>query len=564
MNKFLLLLVAGPVTSFCQYPSLHQYKLSGITSTVFEYKGCFLNSDCHEKQEKRITEVPPWVIDGGVRTYFFVDGRQSVLWSSPKSLTTNSTIDLKNYANGPDVATRPYIMERFYSSRVKKYDWRRNYHAIYTAQVLWPKDAGRVVVGFCHSENKNEVSGDCYLGHWTNNTIQANVPIDCNDPNTYSGGKPYRDGWAAYNALLTAVWTPYNEQTAWGQGAFANDLGPIAWPCTGYVTTTGIKATSGLRHPSSILRGDSVYIFFVDGGPFGDNVPEVEGRKGGVKVLRVHKDKVLDAHGYSIYYKDPQGGEHWSPSLPEGFTKEKMLDYVAVKGPKSTTLLNDKGAYYQVIRFSVAKVKEREGYIGVEQYIDFSDRTPDHKPTWKVALRYSADLVNWSDRQLIVYKTHSWEASQMNYPVLLNKEGSSNTEVDANEFYIVGSEHTPADHINKIRVYDPAAGLAVEPAGSPRLLMQSLSTVAVPTTVEVLPFPNPFEGFLNVRMTVPAHSRVRIYLITPEGRRLRRLADATTSNLYKASFNLSSLPPGLYLLECLVEGTYVYKKIVKQ
>ena len=533
-----------------------------MTSTVFEYKGCFLSSDCYDKQEKRVTEVPPWIINGGWRTYFFVDGRQSVLWSTQKSLTTNSTIDLKNYGNGPDIATRPYIMERYYSDRVKKYDWRRNYHAIYSAQVLWPREAGRVVVGYCHSENKNEVSGDCQQGNWIANTIQANVPVDCSDRQTWSGGKPYQDGWHAYNALLTAVWTPYTEQTSWGHGAFQNDLGPIAWPCTGYVTTTGVKATSGLRHPSSIVRGDSVYIFFVDGGPFGHNVPLEEGRNGGVKVLRVHKDQSIDAHRYQIYYKDPRGGAHWHSSLPAGFTKEKMLDYVAVKGPKSTTLINDTGAYYQVIRFSVARIKDKEGYIGVEQYIDVNDPTPEGKPTWKVALRYSPDLITWGDRQLIVYKTNSWEESQLNYPVLLNKEGTSNTEVDAHEFYIVGSEHKPTDRVNKIRVYHPGQALAVGTV-SPGFMMQTLSTAAAPAAVEVLPYPNPFEGVLNIRTTAPARSRVRLSLLTLEGRRLRSLADASGRTLHTASVDLSALPAGLYLLECMVDEVAVYRKIVK-
>lgn len=542
---------------------LDKYKISEITSTVFEYKGCFLNSDCHESQKKRVTEVPPWIINGGWRTYFFVDGRQSVLWTSQKSITTNKTIDLKNYASGPDVATRPYIMERYYSDKVKKFDWRRNYHAIYTAQELHLRDAGTVTLGFCHSENKNEASGDCATGTKHQNTIQANVPIDCNDHQTFSGGKPYRDGWNAYNGLLTAVWTPNNAQTNWGHQYFPYDLGPIAWPATGYVTSGGIKCTSGLRHPSSIQRGDSVYIFFVDGGPFGNNIPLEEGRKGGVKVLRVHKDKALDAHNYRIYYKDPQGKEHWNPSLPAGFTKEQMLEYVAVKGPKSTTLVNDTGVYYQVIRFSVARLKGKDAYVGVEQYIDVHDRTPDNRPTWKVALRFSLDLITWTERQMIVYRAQRWEESQMNYPIFLNKEGTSNTEVDANEFYIVGSEHTPTDHINKIRVYDPSYSLVREQSPA-TLMMQTRSTVASSAGIELLPFPNPVEGVLNVRLTLPSRSKIRLFLITLEGRRIKSLADATARNIYTASFDLSSFPQGLYLLECVVDDVPVYRRIVKQ
>lgn len=562
MRGFLLFTVLYPVSVLSQYPALNQYKLSGVTSTVFEYKGCFLNPDCYDKREKRVTEVPPWVLNGGWRTYFFVDGRQSVLWSSEKSLTTNSTIDLKNYGRGPDVAVRPYIMEPFYSDRVKKYDWRRNYHTIFSAHVLWPRDAGRVLVGYCHSENKNEVSGDCHQGNWITNTIQANTPVDCNDRETWSGGKPYQDGWKAYNGLLTAAWTPYTEQTNWGHSAFANDMGPIAWPCTGYVTAGGIKCTSGLRHPSSIVRGDSVYVFFVDNGPYGNNIPQEEGRKGGVKVLRVHKDNALDAHGYQIYYKDPRGQVHWSASLPAGFTKEKMLDYVAVKGPKSTTLINDSGAYYQVIRFSVARLKDRDAYVGVEQFIDDTDRTPQGTPTWKVALRFSQDLVNWTGREMIVYKTNSWQESHLNYPVLLDKEGTSNTEVDAEDFYIVGSEHRPMDRVNKIRVYNPVPPPVVD-RGAPGLMMQSFSTAPVPTSVEVLPFPNPFEGMLSVRMSVASSARVRLFLLTLEGRRIRALADASGRALHTASYDLSALPSGLYLLECIVDDVSMYRKVVK-
>jgi len=438
---FSFLLAAN--SSQAQFPSLSEHISDVDTSVIFRYKNCFLNHACLDNRGKRKTEVPPWVITGEKRSYFFVDGQQTYIWSTTQSLTGNVLINLKKTAMGPYTATLPYRNSPDYDAGVNIDNWKRNYHAIYCAHYLNHNTRGPMTLGFCHGENKNEVVGDCNNGIHFQNTIQSNALIDCNAPDTYSGGVPYHEGWDAYNGILSAAWMQNN-----GGQAFFNDLGPVAWPSTGYVTEDGIKCTSGLRHPSSILVNDYLYIFFVDSGVFGSNIPQEEGRQEGIKVVRVHKDQALDPFGYRIYYKDPSGNISWEPSLPAGLTKENMLNYVGVKGPRSSDILNDTSLNYQMIRFSAAKVKNTNYFIGVEQYIDL----PDSNKV-KVALRFSADLLNWSDRQLVIYSAATWEDSSLNYPIFTNQEGSSNTEIDLSDFYVLGSAHTPSDHIQKKRIH---------------------------------------------------------------------------------------------------------------
>jgi hypothetical protein len=86
-----------------------------------------------------------------------------------------------------------------------------------------------------------------------------------------------------------------------------------------------------------VVTNEYVYIFYTDSGPFGSNIPLEEGRSEGIKVARAPLPFVLDPSSYKVYYRDALGNESWLPSLPVGFTKEHMLDFVAVKDPSPQT-----------------------------------------------------------------------------------------------------------------------------------------------------------------------------------------------------------------------------------
>lgn len=557
------------INAVAQYPSLSDYVIGGIQKTDFEYKNCFLNQSCYDNQKKIKTEVPPWIIPGGWRSYFFVDGRQTYIWSSPKSVIDNSTIDLKNDAVGPYNATKPYIKEWSYSSSSHINNWKRNYHGIYSANYINHPVQGPVSLGFCHGENKNEVEGSCTSGIKYQNTIQQNVLINCNEHQTWSGGNPYEDGWDAYNAILSAVWTPNNSQTNWGQGFFNNELGPIVWPNNGYITPGGVKCTTGFRHPSSIIYNGYVYVFVVQAGSYNGYITEEEGRKGGVKILRVPIDQALNASSYAIYYKDPLGNVIWNPSLPSGLTKENMLDYVAVKGPKSSDILNDNGSTVDVARFSVAKVRNKNYFIGVEEYHNWSD------PTYKVVIRFSDDLLNWSGRQ-IVYSGHTWETSQLNYPIFLDNSGWSNTEIDEDDFYILGSEHSPIEHVNKMHIYKYVPPPPPPPPGGgecpPDVICEVSARRNLTKEIErsfnelgIMLLTNPVLQNAVVRINISHTSKLTVNLYNSEGRKMAKLMEETLDANSRKTFDLSRFPKGFYILEFISnDGNRIFKKLIKQ
>jgi len=559
------------VKTNAQYPNLAEYTISGLTTTTFKYD-CFINTGtCDDRRKKRVTEVPPWIVGGGWRSYFFVDGRESQIWSSPKSLIDNSVIDLKNDAVGPHRAMFPYINGNF-SQYVNIDNWKRNYAGFYSAHYFEHPVQGTITLGFMHGENKNEITGgDCWSGNYVHNTMLPAVLKNCNDPDSYSGpGKS--DGWDAYHSILSAAWIPNNQNTNWGQGYFSNDIGPICWPNNGYATSSGIKTTTGFRHPSSIIVGDYLYIFVMQGGSYKGWITETEGRKGGVKLLRVLKSESLDPSKYEIYYKDELGNVFWNPSLPTGFTKENMLSFISVPGPKSTGILEDNSNLSDVVRFSVAKVKNKNYYVGLEQYRLWSNGS-----VYKLALRFSTDLINWTDRY-DVYTANSWESGKLNYPVLLDKYGWSNTDVDEDDFYVVGTEHGPIDHVNKLHIYKyippppppptecpPNELCPVDVVGRAAKINTDKLELNKPILLQSLRiYPNPVKDLLTIEL--PQVNNIQsIRIVDMNGRTLL----SPMSNLfngnqsYPLKIDVSALQKGVYFVQFLSRQEQKTFKFVK-
>ncbi|RYG01571.1 MAG: T9SS type A sorting domain-containing protein [Chitinophagaceae bacterium] len=527
-----------------QSPRPTEFSVSEISTVNFSYSGS-------AGKDKFKAEVPPWIIPGGLRSYFFVDGSDTYIWSSSASIVHDRKADL-NDAVGPALASASYIRTPGYHPSNKINNWKRNYHAIYSANYISHPVQGPVSIGFLHGENKNQVVGkiSSEMSPAYQNTIQPNVTINPNDHRTYSGGEPFLEGWLAYNAMISAAWVPNNAGTNWGQQFFNNELGPITWPSTGYVTVNGVKCTSGLKHPSSIVADGYIYVFYTDGGPFGANIHHEEGRHEGVKVVRAKIEDALDPHAYAVYYKDPSGIESWLPALPAGFTKENMLDYVAVRGSKSADLMNDVHGTSQEVRFSVAKVRDADYYIGVEEYIDIADGKK-----FKVAFRYSDDLVNWGDRVVVVYESPEWSKTKMNYPVFLDKEGWNNTEVDIDDFYILGTGINPQKMVNKIHIK------SVNP------LSQSLAIRPVSTFREIrenLLYPNPNNGTFNVNYVITEPSRIRISLLNTAGINLGVLKTSTRNpGKHSDSVNMNLFPAGIYFVEMKSNTETILYKIVK-
>jgi hypothetical protein len=521
-----------------QYPSLNSHTISNLSSITFTCKGAYDGTNR--------TEVPPWIVAGGWRTYFFVDGIGTNLWSSPASMADNDEINL-NVASRSYEASTSYI-DTYNTDPGRPVDnWKRNYHGIYSAASFTHPVAGPVSLGFLHGENKNVVSGNSHY----QNTIQPNLPINGADPDSYSGGSPYHEGWEAYNGIISAAWIPNTLWTNWGQQFFKNELGPIAWPATGYITKNGIKCTTGLRHPSSLIADDYIYVFYLESGAYGSNIPDEEGRHAGIKVVRAPLKDALDPHSYQAYYRssDSDSTGTWNTSLPEGFTKENMLSYVAVKGPKATDIMGNRLGTSQEIRFSAAKVRYTDYFMGVEQYIDLADHQK-----YKVALRFSQDLVNWTDRMSIVYTADSWDQSQMNYPIFLDKDGWTNTEVDIDDFYILGTGSTVSNRVNRMHVQ----------ASQVRALATLYSNRTQEGPAGDRLFPNPCMGLFKLIYTVNSLSGVTITIFDPGGRKLMSRDEGSQSpGTYTEDLDISKWANGIYLVKIITGNNSSIYKVIK-
>lgn len=436
--------VFQPATFFGQTGAV--YTVAQVAPLTFAYPHCFLNPSCYDKQPATRTEVPPLVLtDAGKQHYFLVEGRKAILWTTAVPTTEKGVLNLRRSSAGPVTVTRPYIQYTNFNAASPARDWARNYHAVYSGHLLEKGSGEKLFIGFCHGENKNEVvarsCAEATGAQRLHNTIQPNVPINCADSATWSGGKPYRDGWETYNGILSAVYGSLQKNPE-----PLTDLGPIAWPSMAYITKDSVKTTAGLRHPSSILVGDSIFIFYIEAGVYKGLTPAEAGRQGGVKLIRVHKDSALAPQQYQTYFQATGGPETWSPSLPAGFTKETMLRFTAVKGPVSTDVLRDDTRTADVVRFSVAKVQGAAYFLGVEEYHNWGSSA------YYLALRTSTDLRHWSPRQ-IIYSAPSWEESLYHYPLFLDKAGNTNTEIDADDFYILGTPARWGNRVNRLHVH---------------------------------------------------------------------------------------------------------------
>jgi len=542
LRSFLLL----GLTMWCSLPLLAQPDLGVFTvdpprSTTFHSVAC---------------EVPPWIIGGerDWRSYFFVNGIGGYIGSAEGSMVPSGDIFLKT---GPTAITAPLDDCHPLAGQ----DWRRTYYAVYSAQYVDHPVQGPVTIGFLHAENKTRCKDGQVLCQNSINVLhlQRSCPIG--------------DDWERYNSFVCAAWIPNTPNTNWGQKRFPNDLGPIVWPSTGYLQTNGEKFTCGVNTPSSIQYDGYVYLFFHDDGQYGSSgsapfypPPEEEGRHEGIKVARAPVAEALDPGAWQVFYRDPAGVETWHPSLPAGFTKENIAQFWNKPGPKSTDIMGDEGNNLAgELRFSAARVRGSDYFIGVESYTDMTDPVPgtgpgagrDQQFRVKKALRYSHDLVHWSDRQRIIETADDWTGSSLNYPILLSSDGWSNNEVDSTDFYVVGANSTFHNSVNKVHVYwAPSTRSPLITATANLLLSDSGSGF---TGV----YPNPGHGLYRLSYTLARSAGVQVNVRDLAGREL--FSDAVAGSLpgrHTQDIDITRFGKGIFLMELWVDGRRQVYKVV--
>ena len=288
--------------------------------------------------------------------------------------------------------------------------WKRSYYSsfgITTAKI----DGTEYVFSINHGENKNEKFQD---GRKYMNTIQAKRVYADNEysgPRQTANGLVYDDYAPSYFAFTGLSVVPANE---FKQGVMLNDdkydKGPIVWPTNGYIDINGNRTNSGLRHPSIFVDNGYIYVYYLDNDR--------------IRVARAP----LSSKGEPGSFKAYANGNWETDALPSGFDKNSRSFFR--KGIGETTAIL-KGS--RSLRFSVAKLKGTPYYIGVEEYFT----------SWPAAgcqFRLSKDLVNWSEPFKIPgsYVTN-YNTGTLHYPVFYNKDFTSNTEIDPEEFYLMGT-----------------------------------------------------------------------------------------------------------------------------
>jgi hypothetical protein len=525
------------ICTHAQFPDLSGYTVRSEGTVSFNYQcdglEAFTNG-CNFEAQKMKMEVPPWMIPGGWHSYFMVDGQNSYIVSSPADLVHNSVIDIRHDGTGPrDVSTHAIARYGNFCPGAQADNWSRVYYAIYSAEYFVHPELGPVSLGFLHGENKDVCTGtaDCH------NTINRDPVNVC----PFSG-----DFWPRYNSFVCGAWEPNNQATNWGQQYFSNDMGPITWPSTGYLQPDGKKATTGVNHPSSIQHDGYVYVFYHDAGAYAEfNSRDEEGRHEGIKVVRAPLADALNPYAYKVYYRDKDGNEQWNPSLPANFTKERLLDFLSIKGALSSDLMGDEGNNrYGNLRFAVAQVRNTDYFVGVESYIDYMDGQK-----YKTALRVSNDLLHWTDRLRIIDVASDFTSSQMNYPILLSADGWSNSLVDENDFYVLGTSAAITNVVNKKHIL----------LRSRQDLVQSVSVqggtttpgVSSPLSVQAVA-PNPGHGLFRLNYTLSDYSIVRLNVLDITGRRLQTGTPAQREpGARTETIDLSARAPGVYILEVL-------------
>ncbi|MGN0492145.1 MAG: hypothetical protein ACI4F7_00730 [Acutalibacteraceae bacterium] len=297
-----------------------------------------------------------------------------------------------------------------------RYLWNRVYYGIMGALVLKnPKDGKDYIVAFTHGENKNGTFGpDSHIRYITN-TVEPWGKYSQPEDKTFPRPEPYEFDRVYYGAIGMAV-CPADESN--GKDLMKNDFGPIVWPSAGYIDNAGNQICYGPRHPYAITDGAYVYLYYIDD-IMTANFPKPQsvdsGRMFGLKCARATVEDCFKGK-FSMYYN----GEFNEPALPENFDRFDR-SYVYKNGGRGDIILAHPSGS-PIVRFACARLKGTDAYLGISY-----DRLKNR------FLWISKNLADFT-------RVCELGPSELMYPQLYNKDFTSISEIDAEEFYIAGSD----------------------------------------------------------------------------------------------------------------------------
>lgn len=365
-------------------------------------------------------EAPPWITLGGSFGYTITTAESSYCWADASLAKTTS---LSVNCNDVNTSTVSSEVARGMSDDDRR-PWARNYDGILSMHKVQDPSRGDILLSIHHGENLNEnrtwPSGPTVRMQNSLTDVPSMSLANCYSD--FTGGPNSSSPMSCYFAFLTAGWKPNTLAEGWGSYGTFNNVGPIAWPVSGYVKADGTQASRGLRHPSSFVEDGYIYVYYLDA----SLAPQR-----GIRVIRARLEEALNPFAWQRL----SGGRFVTGTLPSGFsvTHERINpNFYKMQGPANDFVFPPTA---RSDRFSVARLRGLKAYVGVENYLDDSGRA-------RVGLRTSKDLIHWSERidyDVPGYTGQAWPNGGPHYPVFMNWEGTSNTVVDADRFYVNGA-----------------------------------------------------------------------------------------------------------------------------
>jgi len=320
--------------------------------------------------------------------------------------------------------------------------WELNYDAVFSAHITKDTITGKqIIVTVNHGETKNYLASNGYRYQSPFAPRAASLPPDCGYQG-YMGAGPrgFRNCWLSYAAFVSVEQNDYSAATHFGQTLNRSVSGPVIWPTNGYYDLSrgneGMLSV-GLRHPSSIIFGGYIYVYYFD---------TSKGSIGGLSAMGTKLARAqINAHGLPDAFYAWNGADFETPALPAGFDKDNLARFIATPGPRIPALFSREAVGrpdypLQSTHFSVAYSKKRQAFVGVENFIEYVGGNEMHK----VAIRLSTDLVHWGPRNLLPIDGHD-----LSYATFANANFTSNSEVDFRNIYLLGTSH---GRVNFLRI----------------------------------------------------------------------------------------------------------------
>ena len=389
-------------------------------------------------------EYPCSVITaGGKRTVFYGSGDAGAaevpvdthILRHPERMTAAPPISTIAGFDAEIFRNRRYLMTDY---EARAFYWKKNYCGTFNVDLM-PADADHPawIYSLTHCENKNEKVERPYGTFYFHNSINLADPAG---PETSSGMRDgrYQDYQPAYFGLVSLVYSEVGPHMDIGQDFRRNDLGPVVWPHTGFLTPDGKQKHPGYKnphpHPSCLIAEDPkdgqryIYIWLLDSSTRGD-----------AQTMVVAARSPLASRGRPGTWMNFYKGDYTEPSLPTNMSGT-VQELASRPGGKADAI--HPTAHERVNRFFVARMKRSGLFLGIETFREGEEMA--------TALRLSEDLRTWTDRMEIpntrVPSPYTRKDSRsapfcLTYPKFLSADGATHYEVDESEpFYIIATK----------------------------------------------------------------------------------------------------------------------------